>query len=220
MRVVEIFESIEGEGVRAGLPVVFIRLAGCNLRCSYCDTKYSYDATEAKVMPVHDVVKTVGKYRNKNITITGGEPLIHKDVCELIEQLLKQDCWVNVETNGTVDVVPIREGCCKQLGKLFFTMDYKCPSSNAETIASVVNASKLYAHDVLKFVVGCTQDIDRAEEVIEAIKPKAAVYLSPVFGEIEPVEIVEEVLKRPVLKSCRVQLQLHKMIWPVDMRGV
>lgn len=221
MNVVEIFESIEGEGIRAGYPAIFIRLYGCNLRCSYCDTRYGCEGEDYTVVSVHEIVS----YCKKNfdccrVTVTGGEPLIHPGIEVLLDKLTLAGYEVNVETNGTK--LPIhfnKEGSACRPGSVFYTMDYKCPLSGMSDRMDMQALSSLGPKDVLKFVVGSKEDLDKALEVYETLNTDAQVFFSPVFGQIEPKEIVDYLLKRK-LNDCRVQIQLHKVIWEPDKRGV
>lgn len=228
MKVVEIFASIEGEGKRTGLPTVFVRLFGCNLDCSYCDTEYANkDDSNPKFMSVVAIMAEVETFGIKSVTVTGGEPLLHSNVELLVELLVKGGYWVNIETNGSVDVehwfnkLPqsVRKKALSE--KLFFTVDYKCPSSGMEDAMQSPYGMyrKLRKEDVLKFVVGDVQDLEKAVDVIECSRTEAEVYISPVFGKIQPREIVEYMLKNK-LHNAKVQVQLHKVIWEPDRRGV
>lgn len=203
----EIFFSIDGEGKRAGSLAAFIRLAGCNLRCSYCDTAYAFD--EGKSMRIEEIAETVKGW--KNVTVTGGEPL-SQDIHALLQQLREHE--VNIETNGSVDVTPYHA-----YPWVFFTLDYKCPSSGMESSMLEKNFQTLRPQDVLKFVVGDMEDLRTAQRVCEKYEPNCLVYLSPIFGKIEAKEIVEY-MKSARYKNWRLQLQLHKYIWPPDARGV
>ena len=203
----EIFFSIDGEGKRAGKLAAFIRLAGCNLRCSYCDTEYAF--TDGQLMRIDEIAEAVEGW--ENVTVTGGEPLL-QDIHALLERL--QGHEVNIETNGSVDVTPYHK-----YPWVFFTLDYKCPSSGMESSMLEKNFQTLRSQDVLKFVVGDREDLRRAQEVCEKYEPRCPVYLSPVFGKIEAKEIVEY-MKSARYKNWRLQLQLHKYIWPPDARGV
>lgn len=216
MKVVEIFESIDGEGVRVGYPVTFIRLYGCNLNCSYCDSRYACEAANFTEMPIESIVAEVEKYGHKRITLTGGEPLIHPDVKFLINELLSLDYKVNIETNGSVDITPY----CKKRDVLI-TMDYKCPSSNQESRMKTDNLLLLRKTDVLKFVVGSEEDLEAAKQVIlnYELQGKCVIYMSPVFGKIESRRIVEFILENG-FEGVRVQLQLHKFIYDPNARGV
>lgn len=217
MKVVEIFKSIDGEGKRAGLPTTFIRLYGCNLHCSYCDTRYGCEDANFQIMSIPEIMDKVYELGVKSITITGGEPLIHSGIQNLIKMLIKEGFWVNVETNGSVPLVMPEPTVNRNL--LFYTMDYKCPSSDMEHKMALYNLSALTEMDVLKFVVGDIKDLDKSLEIIETYEPKAAIYFSPVFNKIEASDIVDYILTHK-LHNCRVQVQLHKIIWDPDKRGV
>ena len=211
MKVVEIFKSIDGEGIRVGYPVTFIRLAGCNLRCNYCDTKYSYEDEKFTEMTPQEIYIQVYKLGGKRITLTGGEPLIHKDVKVLVDLLIQKGYEVNIETNGSVDITLFLDK------HTIITMDYKCASSDMEDKMLLDNISKLRKQDVLKFVVSDDNDLDTVQRIYQ--NTKATVYISPVFGRIEPKQIVEDMLKHN-MENCRVQVQLHKIIWNPEERGV
>lgn len=223
MKVVEIFESIEGEGKRAGELATFVRLYGCNLHCSYCDTRYGCEGGEYMVMSVEEIVQQCYEYKCKNVTVTGGEPMIHLGIELLLQELVAAGFDVNVETNGTV--APIRFNKKRsserdgKSGTLFYTMDYKCPSSGMEDRMDMCALKQLTSTDVLKFVVGSVEDMDVALSMIEELCPTAQVYLSPVYGQIEAAEIVNY-MKLRRLTNCRVQLQMHKFIWSPEERGV
>ena len=216
-KVNEIFLSIDGEGYRTGLPVVFIRLYGCNLNCSYCDTRYSCEQQEYKEMSLYDILVEVLNYGVPRVTLTGGEPLIHPGVKDLIVSLVANDIEVNIETNGAVDLDEFIE--FKYNSKVVFTMDYKCKSSGMEDKMILSNLEFLQPKDVIKFVVSNYNEMEKMEYILEASKCKAQVYVSPVFGAIEPKELVEYVLENK-LNNVKVQVQLHKIIWNPNMRGV
>lgn len=206
----EIFDSIEGEGKRAGSLVTFIRLTGCNLRCSYCDTTYAF--AEGVEMSTKDIMSKVHYDR---VTITGGEPLLQKSIRSLLSHLYQYE--VNIETNGSVNIEPFFG-----LPNVFFTVDYKTGSSGMTEKMCANNFMKMRKRDVLKFVVGSIDDLEEAREVFLKYYSNLRnrkIYVSPVFGKIEPSTIVE-FLKENNLKTWKIQLQLHKFIWPVDMRGV
>lgn len=219
MKVVEIFSSIDGEGIRAGLPVVFVRLYGCNLNCSYCDTPYSHTTEQDKAVEM-DPGEIIGQIIGSGIprvTITGGEPLIHQDIEKLIDGLIKYGIEVNVETNGTRPIPVKYQAGVRRL--LFFTMDYKCPSSGMESAMNIENLNTLKNCDVLKFVVGCKNDLDAAHSVINSLQSDPQIFFSPVFGKIELSEIVDYMMEEKMW-NCRVQVQLHKIIWDPNERGV
>ena len=216
-KVNEIFLSIDGEGYRTGLPVVFIRLYGCNLNCSYCDTRYSCEQQEYKEMSLYDILAQVLSYGVPRVTLTGGEPLIHPGVKDLIVSLVANDIEVNIETNGAVDLDEFIE--FKYNSKVVFTMDYKCKSSGMEDKMILSNLEFLQPKDVIKFVVSNYNEMEKMEYILESSKCKAQVYVSPVFGAIEPSELVEYVLENK-LNNVKVQVQLHKIIWEPTKRGV
>lgn len=215
MKLAEIFNSIDGEGIRAGKLATFIRLAGCNLRCSYCDTPYALALSDGKEISVDDIVRTIGE--NHYITITGGEPLIHPETKELVQKLASLGYEVNIETNGSIDITPFL------LHDVIITMDYKCPSSGWEPAMILSNLERLRKGDVLKFVVS-KEDLPAVRMILRNYKIQAQIYLSPVFGAIEPVEIVEFMRQLQTegldMDNARVQLQLHKYIWEPNKRGV
>lgn len=210
-KVNEIFKSIDGEGVRTGLPVIFIRLYGCNLKCKYCDTRYACDQQEFKLMNKNEILIEVLKLGGKRITLTGGEPLLDPEVNELIHLLQMYDFEVNVETNGSINI-----GLCPAD---IITMDYKCGASGMEQYMRLENLYLLESLDVLKFVVGSRADLDKMKQIIEEYRPCCRIYVSPVFGMIEPAELVEYVLENK-LEDVTVQVQLHKIIWNPNKRGV
>lgn len=217
MKVNEIFHSIDGEGLRAGELATFIRLAGCNLRCSYCDTAYALTANDGEEKSIEDIISIVKKIGYKNITLTGGEPLIHKDVKTLVERLTKAGFYVNIETNGSVDISDFL------MKNVLITCDFKTNSSGCSDKMILENINNLRESDVLKFVMG-KNDKEQVKEILVKMNPKCYIYLSPIFGEIEPCELVEfqkECFKSGIDTSkLRVQLQLHKYIWDPNKKGV
>ena len=208
MKVNEIFYSIEGEGIRAGAPAAFIRFSGCNLRCSYCDTAYAF--YDGKEMSEDDIVKKVCEIGCKNITVTGGEPLLQG--IGVIRTLCEKGFNVNIETNGSIDIESV------QLENSIVTMDYKTPSSNMEHKMLLSNIHKLRECDVLKFV--CTEkDFDVIRDIYNTSYPACTIFLSPVFERCSLVKLADFV-KEINDSRVRVQMQLHKIIWKPDERGV
>ena len=215
MMVNEIFTSIEGEGIRAGKVCTFIRFTGCNLRCSWCDTRYSFhEGTEMCCLEVLKKVPSDARY----VTLTGGEPLlqIEEETDKLVEGLLERGVEVNFETNGSRDFSRyLRDG-------IIITADYKLPSSGMTQRMDLPVLSKLRTCDVLKFVAASAEDLAEIERVVAELRPVCHVYVSPVFGSMEPADLAEW-LKGTDIKNytdIRMQIQLHKVVWPPEMRGV
>ena len=219
MKVVEIFNSIEGEGKRAGIPCTFIRLYGCNCSCSYCDTTYACtDNTSYQVMSINEVINVIQQWDCRNITVTGGEPLIHPGINELLKLLIDMGCEVNVETNGTIIPSFRLHGILSN--DIFYTIDYKCISSGmSNRMDEELFEKHIWTGDVVKFVVGSIEDLEQALTVCEKYNIHNNIYVSPVFGKIEPAEIVG-FIQQHCLWDWHVQVQLHKILWPADMRGV
>lgn len=220
MKVSEIFVSIEGEGSRTGLAAVFVRLFGCNLRCSYCDSMYAVEGSDYTQMSVEEIVVAIEKTGIHHVTLTGGEPLIHPEAWELLQILSDRGYHVNVETNGTV-------ACEKHLPGIFYTMDWKCKSSGMTAKMKISNLATLSKNDVLKFVVGSVEDLQEASSVIAELaqllpQNMPQIFISPVFEKIPNEKIVEWMLldKTMLEHNARFQVQLHKIIWDPDRRGV
>ena len=217
MQVIEIFNSIDGEGIRAGELATFIRLAGCNLRCFYCDTKYALNCHQGYQISIDDLFKEIKNKAYRNITLTGGEPLNQRESLTLVQRLCDSGYNVNIETNGSKDIGPFLS-----LENCILTMDYKMPYSRQENKMLVDNIEKLRTTDVLKFV--CTEsDLPRLKEVLTQYQIKSYIYLSPVFNQIEPKTLVYFLKNNYKLikdLKIKVQLQLHKYIWSPDIRGV
>jgi len=211
--VVEIFKSVEGEGKRVGLPVTFVRLYGCNLRCSYCDTLYGIEGNNYTPMTAEDILFELKRYKCRRVTLTGGEPLIQPGIKHLIDLMVTNGFLVNIETNGAVEIEPY-----VSYENVLITLDYKCPSSGMEDKMIFSNFSCIRPTDVVKFVVGSKKDLEVAEYIVRQYGLHNA-YFSPVFGCIEPSEIVDYIMDCN-LNDVRVQLQIHKFIWNPDKRGV
>ncbi len=214
MLVNEIFKSIEGEGIRTGYPVTFIRLYGCNLNCNYCDTRYSCEGEDYIEMQIPSIVKEVEQLGVERITLTGGEPLMHPQVEYLVNALSEEGYEVNIETNGSIDIYPytLKED-------VIITMDYKSISSGENSKMNPANFRYLREQDVLKFVVGSKEDLADMKRIIETYSPGCNIFVSPIFNQIETSEIVE-FIKDNKLNEVRVQVQLHKIIWEPSKRGV
>ncbi len=218
-KVVEIFESINGEGRRVGQLAIFIRLQKCNLNCSYCDTRWANgDDAPYTLMSEDEIYDRILKSGIKNITLTGGEPLLHKDVEILLEKIGENpNLSLEIETNGSIEL----EKFSKLKNPPLFTMDYKLSSSKMENKMCLDNFKYLTSKDTVKFVVGTIEDLKKAKEIIErySLIGKCAVYFSPVFNSIDPIEIVK-FMKENRLNGVNLQLQIHKFIWDPESKGV
>lgn len=225
MRVVEIFKSIDGEGKRTGQIVTFIRLAGCNLRCCYCDTTYAFDLNKATEMSVEEIIDAVYKLNCSKITLTGGEPLIHKDVIQLLKRLGELNYQINIETNGSIDLRPFIQLRGRYNIDMFFTVDYKSIYSGEN--ASMNANSFIYLDpnkDIVKCVIADKKDFDNALTYLNSYNldcgaKKFNIWFSPVFGKVDPADIVEWI-KATGREDLTIQIQLHKIIWDPNKRGV
>ena len=208
----EIFHSIQGESTHTGRPCVFVRLTACDLRCSWCDTPYAF--TEGRKMSVDEVVDRVREYGCDVVEITGGEPLLQKEVYPLMERLLDDGRTVMIETGGHLSADAVPAGVVR-------VIDVKCPGSGESGKVHWPNLEKLRSSDELKFVIKDREDYEFAREVVarhELLTRCAAVLFSPVHGVLEPRLLVEWMLAARV--PARLQLQLHKYIWSPETRGV
>ncbi|MFQ5647273.1 MAG: 7-carboxy-7-deazaguanine synthase QueE [bacterium] len=211
MKISEIFRSIQGESTYAGLPCVFIRLAGCNLSCSYCDTTYAAESG-GREMSVETVIGKVRKLGGELVEITGGEPLLQPETRELTGRLLAGKKTVLLETNGSLPIDSLPP-------EVIIIMDVKCPGSRMTDQVFIPNFSRLKPSDQIKFVLLDRRDYDYAREMIR----KHDLYghellMSPVWGKLSPAELAGWILADRL--NVRLQLQLHKQIWKPDTRGV
>ena len=218
-KVVEKFTSVNGEGPLSGQLVVFIRFAGCNLNCSYCDTTWANNEDVCfDFMTSLDIYKYIKSTEIKNVTLTGGEPLLQNGIIELLEMLSK-DKWlhVEIETNGSV---PINEFNNIE-NPPSFNMDYKLPSSNMEEKMNLDNFKYLSTKDTVKFVSGSRSDLQKVKYIIDKYKlaDRTKVYISPVFGQID-LENIVDFMKDNKMNGINLQIQLHKIIWDPNKRGV
>lgn len=218
-KVVETFVSINGEGRKAGELAFFLRLCGCNLNCTYCDTKWANEKdTSYTIMDENEIYKMIKESGVRNVTITGGEPLF-RDNMESLLSVLNEDfsLSVEIETNGSMSLKKYLEVC----SNISFTMDYKLPDSGMESCMCMENFELLRSIDTVKFVSGSVEDLKKAGEIIEKydLTRKVKVYLSPVFGKIEPSKMVD-FMKANSMNDVRLQLQLHKFIWDPNKKGV
>lgn len=213
LQVNEIFYSIQGESSHSGRPCAFIRMTGCNLRCSYCDTAYAYD--EGDRLEISDIERKIGAFRCGLVEITGGEPLLQAETPELIRTLLDRRYTVLLETNGSLDIGVVDERCIR-------IVDVKCPSSGESGKNRLENLALLTPNDEVKFVIGDREDFAYAKSIISThlagrngLKPPL---LSPIFGRMNPEILAGWILEDHL--DVRMQIQLHKWIWGAEKRGV
>jgi 7-carboxy-7-deazaguanine synthase len=212
MKVNGLFYSIQGESSFAGSPCAFIRLAGCNLRCSYCDTQYAFN--EGTEMSIPEILQVIDRFGTRLALVTGGEPMLQRPVHELFEKLLERGYMVLVETGGQVSLADVD----RRVHKI---MDFKCPSSGMESYNDYGNVQYLTRNDELKFVVGDKHDFDWACNLIhqyDMVPRVAAVLFSPIYKKLPYADLADWVLHCGL--PVRLQLQLHKIIWPEIERDV
>jgi len=219
--VIEKFISIDGEGPSAGELAAFIRFSRCNIRCSWCDTKYSWDGScETESMEAEEIYAYIKESGVANVTLTGGEPLIQDGIGDLIELLSNDEfLTIRIETNGAVDISDLKKRFTAS--NVQFIVDYKLPDSRMEHTMILENFSVLDPWDVYKFVIASEKDLHRAIELVrdQRLLEKCTVFFSPVVEMIDPVIIVQTMIAEK-LNAVKFQLQLHKYIWPKDKRGV
>ena len=211
MVVNEIFYSIQGETTRAGLPCVFVRLTGCDLRCVYCDSEYAFH--EGTKMTADEVVGAVARHSCRFVTITGGEPLLQDEVFPLMRRLADDGYDLQVETSGAVDVTPVDP-------RVRVILDIKTPASGMMDRVDWSNIGRLKPGDEVKFVLVDREDYDWAVKVLRGMKlpDGVPILMSPAHGRLDPRELAEW-MKRDVT-GARLQIQVHKYIWGPQERGV
>lgn len=213
LRINEIFYSIQGESLYAGLPCIFIRLTGCNLRCAYCDTGYAYD--EGVDMTLPEILGRVEAYPPAALVeVTGGEPLVQKETPDLVRQLLDHGRTVLMETNGSLDISRIDSRCIR-------IMDIKCPSSLMHAHNDPDNLRRIVPTDQIKFIIETQADYAFALNILKQVPPdfpRSSVLFSPAFGSLSPSILAKWILQDGL--GVRLHLQLHKLIWPNSDRGV
>lgn len=223
---VEIFETVEGEGSMAGFPTVFVRVFHCNLRCTWCDTDYSYaPAKEEYKATIEEIVEKIRSFPSHRICFTGGEPLIHGTKSAA---LLKAMCDldhitdVHIETNGAIDLIPfeaLRNENEAVKNKARFIMDYKLPDSGEMDRMIHSNFEILQTQDEIKFVIGSDEDFNIATAVVKEHHKEGQVLFSPVWETMPPKKLVSKILAEP-LPEVKLSLQMHKVIWDPNQRGV
>jgi 7-carboxy-7-deazaguanine synthase len=207
----EIYRSIQGESSWAGLPCVFVRLTACNLRCSWCDSTFTF--SEGRRWSLEAVLDRVEALGDPLVEITGGEPLLQKGVVPLMEELLRRGKTVLLETSGSVDIASVPEGVAR-------IVDLKCPDSGEVQRNLWSNLELLTPRDEVKFVIASRGDYEWARQTLRehAIDKRCTVLMGTVFGLLEPCTLVEWILEDRL--PVRFQLQMHKLVWSPERRGV
>ena len=208
----EIFYSIQGESTYAGLPCVFVRLTGCNMRCVYCDTVYAYD--EGCPMQIPEILDRIGNFHCNIVEITGGEPLLQAETPDLIDDLLRKQYQVLMETNGSLDIRMADSRCVR-------IMDVKCPGSGEHEKCDFRNFRHLGKKDQVKFVICDRQDYEYARDMLNRIPgdiPNENLLFSPIRETLAPAELAGWILQDHL--RVRLHLQLHRVVWPEIERGV
>lgn len=211
LRLIEIFQSVQGETSFSGLPTTFIRLAACNLRCTWCDTTYSFKKGE--LFSLEDILAKTAHFGHKHVCITGGEPLLQENVYPLMVSLLNKGHVVSLETSGSLSTKLVDP-------RVHVILDVKCPSSGMAEKHDYTNMDLLRPHDEVKFVVQDRMDFDYALEICQkyALYEKCAVLFSPVFGKLNPQSLVSWMLEEK--SPARLNMQIHKFIWLPETQGV
>lgn len=208
---IEVYTSVQGESTFVGLPCVFVRLAGCNLRCTWCDSEFTFKGGEHR--HIDDVVAEVVAEGVPLVEVTGGEPLVHRQAPLLMERLLDAGLQVLLETSGSRDISVVPDG-------VHIIMDLKAPDSGESEANLWSNLAHLDANDEIKIVVASRRDYDWARDEIRgrALHTVCPVLLSPAWGLLPPDDLVRWMLEDRL--PARFQVQLHKVVWPSDARGV
>ncbi len=222
LKVLEVFGSIQGEGLHTGLPTTFVRLSGCNLRCTWCDTAYSQNGSKGEDITVEEVMNQVRGLDRPYLCVTGGEPLLQHDAIALCSAAVKDGYEVDVETNGSISI----EELIKHCPGVFISMDVKTPSSGQVGSFLEGNLCLLRDEDQLKFIVSDTSDIDFALHFIRDLSPPCNLIITPCNNE--DAEALAEHLTRELerggygifQKRIRLMLQMHRTIWGPDRKMV
>jgi len=211
LKINEIYYSIQGESSHSGKPCIFIRLTYCNLRCTYCDTEYAF--YEGSSMKIDEILKYIKKWNCNLVEVTGGEPLLQKECIDLLNALIDQSYEVLLETGGSLPIKNVPKNVIK-------IVDFKCPSSGMEkkNLWSIVK--DLQVHDEIKFVIGNKEDFEWSKNIINkySLNDICTLFFSPVYGKLKPAQLVDWILTDNI--NVRMQLQMHKSIWPADKKGV
>ena len=198
----EIFYSLQGEAREVGLPTVFVRLTGCPLRCTYCDTEYAFKGNNP--LTIDEILTEVKKYNTRYVCVTGGEPLAQINCHVLLDALIKDDYKVSLETSGSIDIADVNPD-------VSIVMDVKTPSSGESKQNKYDNIDKLKTKDQLKFVIGSKDDFDWSVDILNKYPTVSGVLFSPVFDEITPTQLADWILDKQL--NVRMQVQMHKLLW-------
>ena len=210
MKVSEIFRSLQGEGVLIGTPTVFIRMIGCNLECSWCDTEYSREGGEE--LSIEQIMAELDEHKTQFVCLTGGEPLMQKDIIKLLDKLVDKCYHVTLETNGSL---PLEDVPCSE--NMLISMDIKCPSSGEQSKMLFGEIKHLSEVDQLKFVIETDGDYEYAKSVILKYRPRCSVIFQPVWGS-EMKTLAGKILDDGL--DVRLIPQLHKLIWGEKEIGI
>ncbi|MCQ6266619.1 radical SAM protein [Fictibacillus sp. WQ 8-8] len=223
---VEIFETIEGEGMAAGFPTIFVRVFHCNLRCTWCDTPYSYAPAKPEFeATIEEIIQRINSFASKRICFTGGEPLIHREKSAALLKAMAEIERIediHIETNGAIALEAfqlLRESDPLIKNKARFVMDYKLPASGEMDRMVHENFDHLEPQDEIKFVIGSDEDFELAASVVNQHHKQGQVLFSPVWETMPPEKLVNKVLEER-MSDIKVSMQLHKIIWHPDKRGV
>jgi 7-carboxy-7-deazaguanine synthase len=215
----EIFSSFQGEGVHTGLPTTFIRLAGCNLECHWCDTRYALKMTDGEQMSIDNILRTVKKLGLDLICLTGGEPLMQRGTLELVNSLINNGYQIDLETNGSLDI----DGYSDLGRKILISMDVKTPSSDQDDSFLLSNLDRLRFWDQLKFIAKDERDLRFAIEFIDENHPNCNMIFTPVsnMGGDRIAEIMmDSIRKGEIPSNIRLMVQTHKVLWDPDKKGI
>ena len=211
MKITEIYKSIQGESTFSGQPCIFVRTTGCNLRCTWCDSAFSFYGGDE--MPLDEILDRIRSFQCRLIEITGGEPLLQKDSLVLVHALLDEGYQVLIETSGSLDIRPLDP-------RAILIMDIKCPGSGMSEAMCWKNLEHLKPTDQVKFVIKDRQDYLWSRGILDQyhLSQRLTVLFSPVYGEMDSRQLAEWILEDRL--DVHLQLQLHKYIWHPEARGV
>ena len=209
LRINEIFYSIQGESSRIGMPTVFVRLTGCPMRCSYCDTAYAFHDGQQK--EIEEIIQEIKKFDTNYVTVTGGEPLAQKNCIDLMNQLCELGYQVSLETGGALDIKDVHS-------KVKIILDVKTPKSNEDRNNFWPNLANIRTNDEIKFVIQDYEDFSWSMDIIEKYQlNQSQILFSPVYNVLASEQLAEWILKHQL--NVRLQLQLHKILWG-EKKGV